>query len=384
MSVKSATKRSSSLLVAPLALSAAMAGVAQAEEITVKIPDTTLTASLRSSFVSTTSDDSTAMNVADFSLNSVNIYLNSKITEKVKFSFTTEFSNTTATSGATTSAVTVQDAIAQFELDPKFNIWAGRFLAPTDRANSYGPYFASNWNFANDGAQDGYPFIDRFGRADGVAYWGDFAEKVKVSAGVFDIPSTLNNNDVMTAARVQLDLWDFEPGYYLNGTYLGEKNILAFAVATNMVNSTSASNFDFLMEKKVGSGGAFTLEGEYIVYDGLGGYGLPAQNGDPAATGIVAPGYTDGESWFLTGAYLLPTPVGPGKLQFLGKFGTTTYDAGLATGEDLEMDTTEVNVNYMIKGFNARVSLFYLGKAYSSDAAADTESVGLGVQLMTL
>lgn len=384
MSVKSATKMGARLLVAPLALSAAVSSIAHAEEIKVKIPDTTLTASLRSSFVSSTSDDSTVMDVADFSLNSVNIYLNSKITEKVKFSFSTEISNTTATSGATTTAVTVQDAIAQFELDPKFNIWAGRFLAPTDRANSYGAYFSNNWNFAVDGAQDGYPFIDRFGRADGVAYWGDFAEKVKVSAGVFDIPSTLNNNDVMTAARVQLDLWDFEPGYYVNGTYLGEKDILAFAVATNMVNSTSTSNFDFLMEKKVGSGGAFTVEGEYIVYDGLGGYGLPSQNGDPAATGVLAPGYTDGESWFLTTSYLIAEPIGPGKLQLLGKFGTTTFDAGLATGEDLEMDTTEVNLNYIIKGFNARVSLFYLGKAYSSDAAADTDSVGLGVQLMTL
>lgn len=383
MSVKSATKRAG-LLAAPLALSAAVSSIAHAEEIKVKIPDTTLTASLRASFVSTESDDPTALDVADFSLNSFNIYLNSKITEKIKFSFSSEISNTTASTGATTTAVTVQDAIAQFELDPKFNIWAGRFLAPTDRANSYGPYFSNNWNFANDGAQDGYPFIDRFGRADGVAYWGDFADMVKVSAGVFDIPSTLNNNDVMAAARVQVDFWDFEPGYYINGTYLGDKDILAIGAATNRVNGTSASDVDFLMEKKVGNGGAFTVEGEYIVYDGLGGYGLPAQNLDPAVTDTVAASYTDGDSWFLTASYLLGEPIGPGKLQLLGKFGTTTYEDGLTTGEDLEMDTTEVNVNYILKSFNARVSLFYLGKAYSSDAAADTSSIGLGVQLMTL
>lgn len=383
MSVKSATKRAG-LLVAPLALSAAVSSIAHAEEIKVKIPDTTLTASLRASFVSTESDDSTVPNVSDFALNSFNIYLNSKITEQIKFSFSSEISSAATTGGSTTTTVAVQDAIAQFEMDPKFNIWAGRFLAPTDRANSYGPYFANNWNFASDGAQDGYPFIDRFGRADGVAYWGDFADMVKVSAGVFDIPSTLGNNDVMTAARVQVDLWDFEPGYYVNGTYLGDKDILAFAVATNMVNSTSTSNFDFLMEKKVGNGGAFTVEGEYIVYDGLGGYGLPAQNLDPSATGVLAGGYTDGDSWFLTTSYLIGEPIGPGKLQLLGKFGTTTYDKGLASGEDLEMDTTEVNLNYILKSFNARISLFYQGKAYSSDAAADTSAVGLGVQLMTL
>ena len=30
--------------------------------------------------------------------------------------------------------------VARIELSPKFNIWAGRFLPPSDRANFYGPY----------------------------------------------------------------------------------------------------------------------------------------------------------------------------------------------------------------------------------------------------
>ncbi|MCC2637261.1 MAG: phosphate-selective porin [Moraxellaceae bacterium] len=378
MSVKSATKMGARLLVAPLALSAAVSSIAHAEEIKVKIPDTTLTASLRTSFVSTTSDDSTVMDVADFALNSFSIYMNSKITENIKFSFSSEFS------GPTTNNVQVQDAIAQFEYSPTMNIWAGRFLPPTDRANSYGAYFANNWNFAVDGTQDGYEFI-AFGRADGVAYWGDFMDtKLKISAGLFDVPRTLGLNDTMAAARVQLDLWDAEPGYYVNGTYLGEKDILAFAVAANAVDSKNTTSFDFLMEKKVGDGGAFSLEAEYIKYDELGGYPLPGQNGDPSVTTTLAGGYTTGDSWYAMAAYLLPQPVGPGKLQFLGKFGTTTYDGALTNGTDLEQDTTEVNINYILKGFNTRFSLFYLGKAYSADAAADTDSVGLGVQLMTL
>lgn len=375
MSVKSATKRAG-LLVAPLALSAAVSSIAHAEEIKVKIPDTTLTASLRSSFAYSESDDPTAPSVADFALNSVNIYLNSKITEQVKFSFSTEMTNTNYIDGdasSTTTTVVVQDAIAQFELDPKFNIWAGRFLAPTDRANSYGPYFSNNWNFASDGTQDGYPFVDRFGRADGVAYWGDFMDaKLKVSAGLFDIPSTLGTNRTMSAARVQVDLWDAEPGYYLNGTYLGEKNILAFAAAVNAVDSRTTTSVDFLMEKKVGDGGAFTLEGEYIKYDDLGGYPAPAASVS-----------SNGDSYFLTASYLIPHPVGPGKIEVLGKFGTTTYE-GIAGADDIKQDTTEVNLNYIIKSFNARVSLFYQGKAYSDASIYDTSVMGLGVQLMTL
>lgn len=371
MFVKSAMKRgSTTLLMAPLALAAAVSSVAHAEEIKIKIPDTTLTASMRTSFVSTSSDDPAAVDVADFALNSVDIYLNSKITENIKFSFSTEFNGTP--SSTTYNTVQVQDAIAQFEYGPTLNVWAGRFLPPTDRANSYGAYFSNNWNFASDGTQDGYPFIYG-GRADGLAYWGDFADtKLKISAGVFDVPVTQNNGKTMAAARVQYDLWDAEPGYYVNGTYYGEKDILALAVATNMVGDQTTSNFDFLMEKKVGNGGAFTVEGEYIKYDDLGGY--------PAPSATVS---SNGDSWYLLTSYLLAQAIGPGKLQLLGKFGTTTYE-GIAGANDIDQDTLELNINYIIKSFNARVSLFYLDKSYSESTVYDTQSIGLGVQLMTL
>lgn len=384
MSVMRATKRGS-LLLAPLALAGA-AGSALATEVTVKIPETTITASFRGSFVASQSDDPAVVDSADFILNNVNLYLNSKITEKVKLSLSTEINNFVPSSPAglpETTGIVLADAIAQFELDPTFNIWAGRFLPPTDRSNSYGWFFGNNWNFAVDGTQDGFIFTDRFGRADGVAYWGDFGDKVKVSAGVFDVPGTYLSNDVMTAARVQYSFWDFEPGYYMSGTYLGDKDILAVGVATNMVDTRSTTSVDFMLEKKVGDGGAFTVEGMYIVYDEFGGYLLPPPN-SAAVTDTVAASYTDGDGWYLLGSYLFPGAVGPGKVSVMGKFGTTTYVEGLASGQDLEMDTTEVNLNYWIKGFNTRLTLYYLGKAYSSDAAADTGQLGLGVQLMTL
>ncbi|MGH8492717.1 MAG: hypothetical protein ACRERR_06370 [Moraxellaceae bacterium] len=377
MCVKFESKRgSTSLFMVPLALAAAVSSVAQAAE--VKIPDTTLTASLRTSFTNL-STDGVDTDVNDFALNSLSLYINSKITENIKFSFSSEI--TSAVTGADFTAaetnssggyVAVQDAIAQFEYGPTMNIWAGRFLPPTDRANSYGAYFSNNWNFAVDGTQDGYPFT-AFGRADGVAYWGDFADtKLKISAGLFDLPTTLNDNSTMAAARVQYDFWDAEPGYYINGTYLGDKDILAIAVATNMVGSDSTSNVDFLMEKKVGDGGAFTVEGEYIKYADLGGY--PA----PAAT--VS---SNGDSYYLLTSYLFPTKIGIGKPQLLAKFGTTTYE-GVAGADDIDQDTLEVNLNYIIKSFNAKASLFYLDKSYSDSSVADTTAIGLGLQLMTL
>jgi hypothetical protein len=54
-----------------------------------------------------------------------------------------------------------------------FNIWAGRFLPPSDRANLYGPYYANDWAPYADGVADYYPNV-AVGRDNGLAYWGDF------------------------------------------------------------------------------------------------------------------------------------------------------------------------------------------------------------------
>ena len=74
------------------------------------------------------------------------------------------------------------------------------------------------------------------------------------------------------AARVQVDLWDKEDGYYLNGTYYGDKNLLAFGGASQIQDGRTASTIDFLLEKKVLNGGAFSIESEYANYNRLGGY----------------------------------------------------------------------------------------------------------------
>ncbi len=57
----------------------------------------------------------------------------------------------------------------------------------------------------------------------------------------------------------------------------------------------------------------------------------------------------------MLGAYLFPQPVGIGKFQVLGKYGEATYD--FVTG-DAKQKTSEVDLNYVLKQFNARVSVF--------------------------
>jgi hypothetical protein len=172
---------------------------------------------------------------------------------------------------------------------------------------------------------------------------------------------------VLLASRVQVDFWDKEDGYYLNGTYYGEKDLLAFGLAAQTADAGEAYTFDFLLEKKLGNSGVITVESEYSLYDGLGGYGTP-----------VGGGYEKSDGFYVLGAYLFAGEAGPGKLQLLAKYGQATYDF---FGADLDQDTLEFDVNYLIKTFNARISLYYLDKSFDPEVGGDTSTIGLGLQI---
>jgi hypothetical protein len=328
---------------------------------TVTLPPVSIGAETRSSFRSTDVDGAEE-DVNDFTLDSARININGSITEQIKFTLNTDYQ------GDAENDVQIIDAIARFEFSPSVNIWAGRFLPPSDRANLYGPYFANNFGVYVDGVQDGYPFIAA-GRDNGVAYWGDF-DRLKVSLGLFDASSTQNDKDTVIAARLQYSFWDIESGYYLNGTYYGEKDILTVGVATHQETSgTKAYTADFLMEKKVGGGGAFTVEAEYAKYDEFGGYST--------AIGLPPGAFTESDGFFGLAAYLFPQKVGIGQFQVLGKYAETDYEGGVV---DFTQDTLEVDLNYIIKAFNARLSLFYIDTGYD-DAAPDVTQMGIGVQV---
>ena len=73
---------------------------------------------------------------------------------------------------------------------------------------------------------------------------------------------------------------------------------------------------------------------------------------------------------YILAAYLLGKPVGAGKIQFLGKFANANFSDSLAKAADLDYDqnTTEINFNYIIKDFNARVMFFWKLTDFGGDA----------------
>ena len=261
--------------------------------------------------------------------------------------------------------VEILDAVARLEFTEKFNIWFGRFLPPSDRANLYGPYYAHHWAVFQDGVQDGYPFIFQ-GRDNGVAYWGQFG-KVKLSAGAFDGTSATGNDTLLGAGRIQVDFWDPEPGYYLNGTFYGDKNILAIAAAGQVQGEDrSAYNVDFLLERKVGTGGAFSVEAEWAKYDRLGGYDAR---------------YGTNDGGYVLAAYLFPAIVGEGRFEVLGKYAQARFREGRTLlNPDYDQKTTELNLNYVIKQFNARVMTFFKDTRFDA-VRSDFFQVGVGLQI---
>jgi hypothetical protein len=79
------------------------------------------------------------------------------------------------------------------------------------------------------------------------------------------------------------------------------------------------------------------------------------------------------------GAFLFPKPVGMGKFEVLGKYAKATFREGGAL-EDYDQDTTEFNLNYVIKEFNARLMFFVINTDFSAVKTSGTR-VGVGLQL---
>jgi hypothetical protein len=298
----------------------------------VNLGPITVGAGLQTSFAHTEPDGGNSTD--QFALDHARIYINGSITDNIKFMFNTDYDSVT-------NKIGVLDAVAQIGVSPMFNIWAGRFLPPSDRANLYGPFYSHEFRVYTDGIQDGYPFVFQ-GRDNGVVYWGDFAKKVKVSVGAFDGGSATGNSKVLGAARVQIDFWDPEDGYYLNGTYYGDKNLLAIGGATQIQDGHTASSVDFLLEKKLPNGGVVSIESEYSNYNRLGGYNAA---------------YAKSQGAYALGSYLFPKTVGIGKFEILGKYAKAEFTHGATPSYDQK--TTEVNFNYIIKQFKARVMTFY-------------------------
>lgn len=321
-----------------------------------------------------------------FTINNARLLTSGQVTEHLGFELN---SDVALAQTVTPEALTVPpsfdllDAIVKVETGELFNIWAGTFLPPSDRANISGPFFINGWD---------YPFVSNYpaifqGRQTGAAYWGQWeGGRVKWSVGVFDgTGATLQppytdppdrppnpDNNLQVDARVTMNFLDPEPGYYHQSSYYGDKDILAlgFAIQTQQdALGTAAApadftglNLDLLFEKKLANGGVFTLDGAVYKF-----------NNDNLPTSSQ-----QGQSGMIFVGYMIPQDLtlGPvtGRLRPFTRYQKYDRDFPMASA-GLYSQATDVGVEYVIHGPNARVTAVW--------SQRDVIAVGQ-IQLFTL
>lgn len=306
------------------------------------------------------------------------LYLNGQIHKYVKFEVNTEcFWCFNASGGSPRPLYTILDAIGKFEYNDQFNLWGGRMLVPTTRAELSGPYYQATHDpfktpfFPADfsthfGAGGG----GRYGRDNGGTFFGRIKPgfipgELQYAGGVYRGLSSKNglgpnqDDDPKWAGRVVYN-WlnpEHNPGYYNSSTYYGKAGdvlatAFAFAYQDNGAGSrANRSDFlglttDLLFEKVMPQNlGVFTTIFEYKHF--YADYDIAAFS-DPDCFCIF-----DGQSWSITGLYLLPGKIGIGQFQPYGRYTSVQPD------NSSNREEVEAGMNYIIDGFNARLSAYW-------------------------
>ncbi len=110
-------------------------------------------------------------------------------------------------------------------------------------------------------------------------------------------------------------------------------------------------------------GGAFSIESEYANYNGLGGYEADYRK-DQGVYGLAS--------------FLFPKKVGVGKFEILGKYAKASFTHSAIPSYNQK--TTEFNLNYIIKQFNARVQAFGENVKFNRERN-DFWQAGIGLQI---
>ena len=106
-------------------------------------PSVTVGAGIQTSYEHTEPTGSTS--VDQFEANHVRLYFSGDITKDISAMVNTDYSSST-------DNMQILDAVGEFHPSPMFNVWFGRFLPPSDRANFHGPFYSNEWAVFQDGS----------------------------------------------------------------------------------------------------------------------------------------------------------------------------------------------------------------------------------------
>ena len=286
----------------------------------------------------------------DINADNMRIYTVSQVHKNIQVEYNTEHSSGT---------ITLLDAVAKFNFAP-IEIWVGRHLPPSDRANLDGPFYLN--------AAYTYPMVQSFGnlgifagRDNGVSIHGDIGGgKIKWAYGAFEGlqgGADLDDN-LRHTARIDFALGDPEPGFYTGSTYFGAKQLATIGLVMHHeedgvgVNGTPGDftgySADILIERTLGNGAVVDLEGAYYDWD---------------TDNTFDDTIIQGDSFLVLASYLMPgkTSIGglEGQFQPYVRYQGYNRDMKNDTGNTGYTDRREAGINYVIDGFNAKITGFW-------------------------
>ncbi|MEM8960481.1 MAG: porin [Acidobacteriota bacterium] len=284
-----------------------------------------------------------------------------KLAEKWTFFFETDSPNlgrSDADGNKVAEDIFIQDFFVTYTHTQALKLDFGLILIPTSRnstqsaathlASDYGPF-----SFLNSA-----PTNSRIGRDYGVQARGSLADnRVEYRLGVYDGNRGEDASAPLRyAGRLMYHVFDTETGMYYTGNSLGTKRFLSFGVSFDSEDDYIAIGGDVFYDQPVGDdGSAFTLQADYIRYDGGDFFpSLPTQD-----TMLFEAGYY---------------------------FGTSRWQPWVQYAErDFEDDALAdeerlfVGINYRIKAHNRLVRLAY--GQLSKDGEGDRNVIQLTLQL---
>jgi len=276
--------------------------------------------------------------------------------------------------GAHAGGINIMDLHGKIAIDDAFNIWIGRMLVPSDRANFSGYWFAAPWFYPGQhfaGPPVG-PRQGPQGRNDGVTIWGQAAGGLfKYYAGAYNLQNTAGT--ALFSGRLNISLINPEPGYYHSSTYYGGKDLLAIGIGGQFQKDGSPDamgegdysefNADILFEKNFGEGGVLDLEGAFYKYMG---------ESEPVD-----------HSFLVLASWMTADEIGIGKIQPLVRFQSAkTTDTVPPMGPFPAEETSNIfegQIGYIIDSYATRFALGFLYQK-AGDAIEDTQ-LYLGLQL---
>lgn len=265
--------------------------------------------------------------------------------------------------------VNIMDLHGKIAIDEAFNIWIGRMLVPSDRANFSGVWFASPWFYPglHFAAPPVGPRQGPQGRNDGLTVWGQAAGGLfKYYAGAYNLQNSAGG--ALISGRINISLLNPEPGYYHSSTYYGAKDVLAIGIGGQYQKDGSGPddysefNADILFEKNLNEGGVLDLEGAFYKYMG---------DGEPIDM-----------SFLVLASWMTADKIGVGKIQPLVRFQsaktTDNVDPMGPYPADETSNIIEGQIGYVIDSYATR---FALGFLYQKVGDVKDNQIYLGLQL---